>query len=128
MNRWFLIVPAIAVMLLAALFFRSLQTQSTPFASVLINQPAPEFDLGSIPPVAADSPVPPGLSSEDLVGSVSLVNFWGSYCIPCRIEHPVLMEAAKNGITIHGVNWKDKPGRRGSLARPIWKSIHPRRL
>ena len=41
---------------------------------------------------------------------VKLVNFWASWCAPCRVEHPNLEKLADDGITIYGVNYKDKPG------------------
>ena len=39
----------------------------------------------------------------------TLINFWASWCAPCRIEHPVLMELSKlSNLKILGVNFKDK--------------------
>ncbi len=40
---------------------------------------------------------------------VKLVNFWASWCAPCRAEHPVLKALADEGIRINGVNYKDEP-------------------
>ena len=41
--------------------------------------------------------------------SFTLINFWASWCAPCRIEHPQLMELSKeDNIKILGVNFKDK--------------------
>ncbi len=42
---------------------------------------------------------------------VKLVNIWASWCAPCRIEHPVLMEIAASGIPIYGINYKDDPAK-----------------
>ena len=42
-------------------------------------------------------------------GQVKLVNFWASWCAPCRVEHPNLERLAAQGIPIYGVNYKDKP-------------------
>ncbi len=72
--------------------------------SPLIDTPVPEFDL---PPVAGRER---GLSSDDLTGEVTLVNFFASWCAPCQIEHPVLTElAAKGVVRVYGINYKDKP-------------------
>jgi cytochrome c biogenesis protein CcmG/thiol:disulfide interchange protein DsbE len=43
-------------------------------------------------------------------GEVTLVNFWASWCPPCRAEHPKLLEMAADGIAIIGVNFRDKEG------------------
>ena len=45
------------------------------------------------------------LNSESPV----LVDFWASWCAPCRIEHPYLMQLSKEkNLKILGVNFKDK--------------------
>lgn len=41
-------------------------------------------------------------------GRVKLLNFWASWCAPCRVEHPQLEALANEGIPIYGVNYKDK--------------------
>jgi cytochrome c biogenesis protein CcmG/thiol:disulfide interchange protein DsbE len=40
-------------------------------------------------------------------GEVTLVNFWASWCPPCRAEHPILLEMEAEGINIIGINFKD---------------------
>ena len=56
------------------------------------------------------------LGNEDLFdnndlrqGGVKLVNYWASWCAPCRAEHPNLTALAETGIPIYGVNYKDSP-------------------
>ncbi|RUW60711.1 DsbE family thiol:disulfide interchange protein [Mesorhizobium sp. M7A.F.Ca.US.008.03.1.1] len=72
--------------------------------SALIGKPVPEF---SLPPVQGRQL---GLSSANLRGEVSLVNVFASWCLPCREEHPVLMElAAAKELPLHGLNYKDQP-------------------
>ena len=53
----------------------------------------------------------PLFSDSDLRdGEVKLVNYWASWCAPCRVEHPNLEQLARDGVTIYGVNYKDSPG------------------
>ena len=40
---------------------------------------------------------------------MTLVNFWASWCGPCRVEHPFLTELTAAGVTVVGVNYKDPP-------------------
>ncbi|MFC7704083.1 DsbE family thiol:disulfide interchange protein [Plastorhodobacter daqingensis] len=40
---------------------------------------------------------------------VKLVNYWASWCAPCRAEHPMLEQLAAEGIPIYGINYKDRP-------------------
>ncbi|MCB1405085.1 MAG: DsbE family thiol:disulfide interchange protein [Rhodobacteraceae bacterium] len=42
-------------------------------------------------------------------GDVTLVNFFASWCPPCRAEHPLLEDLAQDGVTILGVNYRDQP-------------------
>jgi peroxiredoxin len=50
-------------------------------------------------------------SSTDLAGDVAVLNFWGSWCAPCRVESPqfqqVYTEVADSGVQFLGVNVKD---------------------
>lgn len=44
-------------------------------------------------------------------GEVTLVNFWASWCPPCRAEHPLLEDLSAEGVTVLGVNYRDQPDR-----------------
>ena len=49
-------------------------------------------------------------TNEDFKKSrYTLINFWASWCAPCRVEHPYLMQLSKEkNLKILGVNFKDK--------------------
>ena len=65
----------------------------------------PDF---SLPPIEAGADT--GLSSADLSKGVHLVNVWASWCGPCRLEHPILMQfAADRRFDLVGINYKDVP-------------------
>ena len=38
-----------------------------------------------------------------------LVNVFASWCVPCRIEHPLVARLAEQGVVVHGINYKDRP-------------------
>ncbi len=71
--------------------------------SVMISKPAPSFDL---PPLMGGEA---GFKTEDLKGKVTLVNFFASWCIPCREEHAYLPLINQAGIALVGINYKDRP-------------------
>ena len=70
--------------------------------SALLDRPVPAFELPALEGAE-------GFSTEDLKGRVSLVNVFASWCVPCRVEHPVLMRLAEEGVPIFGINYKDPP-------------------
>jgi cytochrome c biogenesis protein CcmG/thiol:disulfide interchange protein DsbE len=89
---------------LALVFWKGLSGDPSNLPSVLIGKPVPDFIL----PAIADSNIR-GLTSADLkAGRVSVVNIWASWCGPCRLEHPILLELSKRtDIRLYGINNKD---------------------
>lgn len=103
-------VPLILFLVLGALFggfliaktFFGYDRDALP--STLIGRPAPATEL---PPLVAGQP---GLTAEALrAPGVKVVNVWASWCGPCRVEHPYLMDLKAAGITVHGINHRDDP-------------------
>ena len=96
-------MPLIAFAVLAILLFVGLQKVDTvrEVPSPLIGKPAPAFDL---PLLLQDG----RFTEKDLLGEVTLVNVWASWCFACRQEHETVKYLARNGIRIVGLNYKDE--------------------
>ena len=76
--------------------------------SALINTPISKFQL---PPIKgrANQNRNWGLETNDLMGKVSLVNIFGSWCSACKVEHTFLMHLKKlQSVPIHGINWREE--------------------
>jgi cytochrome c biogenesis protein CcmG/thiol:disulfide interchange protein DsbE len=108
-KRWPFVVPLLVVAVLVAMFGKRLMDVSDGddphlVPTVLLNTPFPEMDL---PPLPGRTP---GLATAELKGEVSLVNVWGSWCVACLAEHPLLMELRRQQVVpIHGIAWRDEP-------------------
>ncbi|MEP1207044.1 MAG: DsbE family thiol:disulfide interchange protein [Rhizobiaceae bacterium] len=103
--------PLILFGALAAVFYFQLVSgkDTSELPSALIGKPVPVFDLQPLEGLKADGVAVPGLKSEDLLGKISLVNIFASWCAPCRAEHPVLMKLAENKeLNLVGINYKDQ--------------------
>ncbi|MFZ1468274.1 MAG: DsbE family thiol:disulfide interchange protein [Paracoccaceae bacterium] len=102
MSRWVMALPPVLFAGLALMFWLGMQRPpGSELDSTFIGQPAPVLPLTSLPGIAA-------LSDADLrMGQVTVLNFWASWCPPCRAEHPVLTEMAARGIRVAGVNMMD---------------------
>mgnify|MGYP001618965236 CR=1 FL=1 len=100
------LLPLIVFIAVAAIFFRQLGSGKdiSEIPSALIGTMAPAL---SLPPLeGADVPA---LTDAAIRGRLTLVNVFASWCVPCRQEHPLLKELAKdNRIQIVGINYKDR--------------------
>ncbi len=103
-RRVLFVLPVVLLVGMAVLFAVGLRHDPSIVPSVLIDKPAPEFEL---PPLRDGTP---GLATADLKGQVALVNVFASWCIPCRVEHPLFMRLAEEGeVPIYGINYKNAP-------------------
>jgi cytochrome c biogenesis protein CcmG, thiol:disulfide interchange protein DsbE len=97
------LVPLFAFLLLAVFLYRGLFLNPREVPSPLIGKPAPQFQL---PKLGAEV----AFSSKDMLGQVWVFNVWASWCTPCRVEHPLFNQLAKQNIVpIIGLNYKDQP-------------------
>ena len=82
--------------------------------STLIGRPAPSFGL---PPVEGRDQA--GFSRADLGGQPMLVNIFASWCVPCRIEHPVIARLAELGVAVNAINYKDDPAKATAFLKEL---------
>ncbi len=100
------LLPPVIFAALAGLFAAGmLRDGGDELPSALIGQPAPASDLAPLPGYPEFEP-----ATVLADGEVKLVNFFASWCAPCRLEHPVLASLAEEGIPVYGIAYKDDPG------------------
>ncbi len=98
-------LPLVLLAALIAVFAVSLDRDPGLVRSVLIDKPVPPTTL---PPLEGSGT--PGLDSSMFEGEVTVVNVFASWCVPCRDEHPLLLEIKeRTGVKLAGINQKDAP-------------------
>jgi cytochrome c biogenesis protein CcmG/thiol:disulfide interchange protein DsbE len=113
MKKRYLLIPLALFMVLAVFLAIGLNRDPREVPSPLVGKPAPAFTLPQLHKEGSFSP-------KDMAGQVWLLNVWASWCVSCRVEHPVLVDLAKRKIApIVGLDYKDQ--RPEALA---WLSRH----
>jgi cytochrome c biogenesis protein CcmG/thiol:disulfide interchange protein DsbE len=110
-RNFLLLLPLIVFLGLVALFFYRLGTgDPSRIPSALIGRPVPATDLSPLPGLERDGKAVPGVSIATFQGTVTLVNVWASWCVPCHDEVPFLDQLSKDKrIQLVGINYKDAP-------------------
>jgi cytochrome c biogenesis protein CcmG/thiol:disulfide interchange protein DsbE len=108
-NPW-LFAPLAVFLGLAALFLARIGHDPGVLPSALIGEPAPAFNLPGLAGLKRDGAAVEGFADSDLkVQGGALVNVFASWCVPCRAEHPALMELAKDkNVMLFGLNQRDE--------------------
>lgn len=95
------LVPLIVFTLLLVFFWHALSLDPHKLPSTQLNKQLPPFQLS----ILGDSQLV--LTDHMLKGQVSLLNVWASWCEACSQEQVFLMELARSGVVIYGLNYKD---------------------
>ena len=103
-KRWLIALPPVLFLGLLGLFQFGLERENPgDLPSVFVGRPAP-----ALPQTGLDGT--PLLTAADLAtGQVTVLNFWATWCPPCRAEHPVLKRMAADGVRVAGITMMDKP-------------------
>ena len=102
MNR-LLLLPLVLFIGLVVFLAVGLRRDPHEIPSPLLNKPAPAFKLNQL----QDSTKT--FSAAEMRGKVWLLNFWGTWCVACRDEHPLLVQYSKTAaVPIYGVDYKDE--------------------
>ena len=99
------IAPLVVFALLVLVFVKGLDPERNlnELPSPFLGKDAPEFDLPRL------KNLDERVTSQDSAGEVALVNFWATWCVGCRQEHPFLMELSRESdIPIYGIDWRDQ--------------------
>nr|WP_092498403.1 DsbE family thiol:disulfide interchange protein [Faunimonas pinastri] len=124
--RFWLVLPVVAFVALAVLFMVQLESGRDPSAvpSPLIDKPVPQFSLPALEGASGGGGDAGGLDTTALATGVHVVNIFASWCAPCREEHPILLDLAKDKrFSLVGINYKDVPDNAvnylGALGNPF---------
>lgn len=98
---WKRFLPLAVFLAMAVLLFSGIGKDTKLVPSPLIGKPAPAFELTDLNSGQAFGPA-------SLKGQPYILNVFASWCVSCRIEHPVLMAYRAQGkLPVVGLNYKD---------------------
>ena len=100
-KRLKLFIPGAIFLLMSGFLLFGLTRDPNVVPSALVDHPMPEFTQPSLYPELGE------YSTDDFLGSILLVNIWGSWCPPCHVEHPFFLEISENepDITFVGISY-----------------------
>jgi cytochrome c biogenesis protein CcmG, thiol:disulfide interchange protein DsbE len=110
-RRALYLLPALLFLVLVGYFVLALRPGYNPqeLPSAMIDKEAPPFNLATL---SGDG----SLSRSELAGHPVVINFFASWCVPCREEHPLLMHLAEaDHLPLYGIAYKDKPAASDAL-------------
>jgi len=99
-----IIFATILILCVFVFFYLFQQKNTSRSSSDLINKEIPLFKINNLFSVNEI------LNNKDLTNKFVLVNFFSSWCAPCKIEHPLFFEIKKDfpNLFLLGINYKDE--------------------
>ncbi len=105
-------LPLLIFAVLALIFWSQLNSgrDVSEIPSALIGTKAPTLAMPPLEGAATPTGEPmPALDDAAVKGKLTLVNVWASWCVPCRQEHPIVLELSKDPrLNVVGINYKDR--------------------
>jgi cytochrome c biogenesis protein CcmG/thiol:disulfide interchange protein DsbE len=103
MKRWLAVIPLVILAAGAAMFWgKSLHRNVQYQPAELVGQTTPDVSL--VPLRGGEA-----VSLKVAAKGPALINVFGSWCVACVVEHPILVDINKRGLPVIGVAWRDKP-------------------
>ena len=102
MNKFAVFAPLALFLGLSMILFLGLDKDPSILPSALVDKEFPEFDLMALDDEHRQ------ITREELLGDVTLVNVWASWCYACSVEHNMLNKLSNRGVKIVGLNYKDQ--------------------
>ena len=97
------LLPLGLFLLIGIAFAVGLTKDPSHLPSEMVDKPFPTFELSELYDESER------LTEEMFKGQVSLINVFGSWCVACNVEHPILMDIANNGeVSVIGIDWRDE--------------------
>lgn len=120
--RWLYFIPVAIFLAVAGIAGYFLLSGENPQAlpSTLINQAVPPTDLALLDDASRLT------ATSFFSGKTTLVNFFASWCLPCRAEHAQLMTLSKQpNMSLIGIAWKDKTEDARSFLQELGNPFNP---
>jgi cytochrome c biogenesis protein CcmG/thiol:disulfide interchange protein DsbE len=96
------LIPMILFVLLSVFLWRGLSLNPRELPSVQLGKSLPEFTLPQLQNPEST------FSSKQIHDEVVLLNVWASWCAACTDEQVFMLQLAREGVPIYGLNYKDK--------------------
>jgi cytochrome c biogenesis protein CcmG/thiol:disulfide interchange protein DsbE len=107
MKRWLAFLPvAVFAGIVLVAFVQLSRPAPAPASFISPQRPAPQFAIAGLDGGE--------VKLSDFAGRPVLINFWATWCAPCKLEHPLLVEMRAQGVEIVGVLYKDPNGLDGA--------------